>query len=194
MMGVLLIGEGIGGIMIPDEFKQIDIDVNMAANESYNGMSMESITLVAITSTGDEDEVVIPVASGGDAYELIGDVSSLRLLSHFSRFGVFAPGTVHVTPRDAVGDDLSEEDIKAFPSYRTTTFLCWWDGQILSATRVLRPDGCGAEESPEGIRFGVPEYSDAARGQLVNALTAAALTGQMLRHAAGLKAEEKSDD
>jgi hypothetical protein len=194
MMGVLLIGEGIGGMIIPEEFKQIDIDINMAANESYGNVSLESITLVAITSTGDEDEVVIPVASGGDAYELIGDVSSLRLLSHFSRFGVFAPGTIHVTPKDAVKKDFSEEDIEAFPSYRTTSFLCWWDGRILCATRVLRPDGCGDEESPEGIRYGVPEYSDGARGQLVDALTAAALTGQVLRHAAELKTKEESDD
>lgn len=181
-------------MIIPEEFKQIDIDINMAANESYGNMSLESITLVAITSTGDEEEVIVPVASGGDAYELIGDVSSLRLLSHFSRFGVFAPGTIHVTPKDAVKEDFSEEDIETFPSYRTTTFLCWWDGRILCATRVLRPDSCGDEESPEGIRYGVPEYSDAARGQLVDALTAAALTGQVLRHAAELKNKEESDD
>jgi len=40
----------------------------------------------------------------------------------------------------------------------------------------------------------VPEYSDSGRGQLVDALTAAAITGQMLRDAAKLKAEDESDD
>lgn len=180
--------------MIPESFKKIDIDVNMAANEVFEGLSPDTVTLLAVTSTGDEDEVVIPIMSGDDAYDLIGDPSGLRLLSHFSRFGIFAPGKVHVTPRDTVTDDMTEEDIMKFPSYDTTTLVCWWDGQIVAATRVVRPDGCGDEVSPEGIRFGVPEYSDSGRGQLVDALTAAAITGQMLRGAARLKAEEESDD
>jgi len=193
-MVIQRLGKRVGCLVVPEAFKKIDIDVNMAANEVFAGMSPDMVTLLAVTSTGDEDEVIVPIMSGEDAYDLIGDPSGLRLLSHFSRFGIFAPGKVHVTPRDAVTDDMTEEDVKDFPSYDTTTLVCWWDGKIVAATRVLRPDGCGDEESPEGIRFGVPEYSDSGRGQLVDALTAAAITGQMLRDAAKLKAEDKSDD
>lgn len=180
--------------MIPEMFKEIDIAVNMAAHDMYQGEMPDTVTLFAVTSTGDVDEAVIPITNGDDAVEMIGDAQVLRVLSHFSRFGVYAGGTVHVGPKDANFDELTQEDIEKHPSYKTLTFVCWWDGQVIASTRILRPDGSGAEESPEGIRFGVPEYSDTGRGKLVNALTAAAFTGGMLRQLGMMKSEGESHD
>ena len=168
---------------VSEAFKQVDIQVNMAANDIFGAGQPDGMTLFAITSTGDTDEVVIPLASGGSIPELVTDAQVVRILSHFSRFGIYAPGEARLIQNGGSAEEfgMSDEQLESFPVYDTTTLVCWWDGQIYAATRILRPDGSGDEACPEGFKFGVPEYSVGGKGRVVEALVAVALTSKMLR-------------
>ena len=168
---------------VSEAFKQVDIQVNMAANDIFGAGQPDGMTLFAITSTGDMDEVVIPLASGGSVPELVSEAQVIRVLSHFSRFGIYAPGEARLIQNGGSVEEfaMSDEQLDSFPVYDTTTLVCWWDGQIYAATRILRPEGSGDEACPEGFRFGVPEYSVGGKGRVVEALATLAITSKMLR-------------
>jgi hypothetical protein len=180
---------------VSEAFKQVDIQVNIAANDIFGGGQPDGMTLFAITSTGDTDEVVIPLASGGSVDELVTEPQVIRILSHFSRFGIYAPGKARLIQNGGSAEEfeMSHKKLKSYTSYDTTTLICWWDGQIYAATRILRPEGSGDEACPEGIRFGVPEYSVGGKGRVVDALVAAVITSKMLRSIAA-RDESENDD
>jgi hypothetical protein len=144
-------------------FKKADVLLNSILQEMYGLQELDRILAVAITSTAGSngDEVIVPLNTGGDWVDLLMDETLAMALSHFSRFGIVAPARMAVM---RPGDEPESEE--AF-EYVSTVFICWWEGEIFSATRIARPSDSGDEVSKDGIPYGVPQYSEMGHNGLI---------------------------